>query len=96
MSENTICPCGLPSKLQCSACSDARYCSKECQKSFWSVHKVTSCNVERLNFLPQGAIKRSEMDLIFTATEFMAGRGGVPSELKKEVCLSFLSHLASR
>lgn len=90
MSENTKCPCGLPSKFQCSACGDARYCSKECQKSFWTVHKITSCNIEQLNFLPQGVIKRAEMDSIFTATESNAGRKGIPSDAEKQVSSLFL------
>jgi hypothetical protein len=39
-SECSMCVCGTPQpKLKCSRCSSMWYCSSECQKSDWKVHK---------------------------------------------------------
>lgn len=32
-----------PSMMKCSACKKERYCSPECQKSHWKIHKKVCC-----------------------------------------------------
>jgi hypothetical protein len=32
-----------PSMMKCSACKNERYCSSECQKSHWKIHKKVCC-----------------------------------------------------
>ena len=32
--------CGQPGFLRCSRCNIERYCSKECQKLRWKIHKL--------------------------------------------------------
>jgi peroxiredoxin len=32
--------CGKPGKFKCAKCGYTNYCSRECQKSAWKVHKV--------------------------------------------------------
>jgi hypothetical protein len=37
---NKVCfLCLEPSKLKCSRCLTIQYCSKECQKKDWKIHK---------------------------------------------------------
>ncbi|KAG1813050.1 hypothetical protein EV424DRAFT_72796 [Suillus variegatus] len=43
----------LDKPLKCSKCKGVRYCSKECQKKYWSAHKSACHNVERSS----GALK---------------------------------------
>lgn len=37
------CDYHYPSMMKCSACKTERYCSSECQKSHWKVHKKVCC-----------------------------------------------------
>jgi hypothetical protein len=46
-----MCVCGNPFKLKrCSACSTVRYCSTECQKNDWRIHKKV-CKHDKAYYL---------------------------------------------
>ena len=36
--------CSQPATLRCSRCQSSWYCSKDCQRSDWPLHKNTVCN----------------------------------------------------
>jgi hypothetical protein len=42
LKEKKCCACHIPIKkvLICSRCMNAKYCSKECQKNNWKIHKL--------------------------------------------------------
>ncbi|KAJ3048610.1 hypothetical protein HK097_010386 [Rhizophlyctis rosea] len=44
MTNKTCIVCQKPSQSVCSSCKVATYCSKDCQKSHWKVHKPTCTN----------------------------------------------------
>ena len=46
LKEKKCCTCHIPIKkvLVCSRCMNAKYCSKECQKSNWKTHKPNCIN----------------------------------------------------